>query len=97
MKSKEHLHCKIDGVYPATQIHLSIPDLPPNGHGRLTRVQQEVITSAISQPFVGLVNIQFMRSRVIVTTTIPPKDRRAQAKQFQAAVEKALNGVSDVD
>ena len=91
--TKSGFRCKIDGVYPATQIHLSIPDLPPFGGGRLTRAQQELIIGAISQPFVGLVNIEFTRSRIIVTTTIPPKERRAQAKQFQAAVEKALNGV----
>ena len=75
---------KVDGLYPASQIHLRIDR-------RITEEEQEKIIEALKIPFCGMVNIAFCFSRIIITTSFGATERKYWAERFCEAISKALD------
>ena len=82
--------CVVDGVYPAAQFLLNVKTLGAPYPSSLTDEDKEKITKALAIPMSGLVNIQFVGRRVIITNTIPEDQHEYWKQRFTEAITNAL-------
>lgn len=75
----------VDGLYPASQIHLRVDRLD-----RLRDDEIEKIREALRIPMCGMVHVEFVHTRVIITTSSPGDEREHWAQVFSEAITKAL-------
>lgn len=75
----------VDGLYPASQIHLRV-----DRDDRFTDSEMKKIREAIKIPMCGMVHVQFVHTRVIITTSTPGDEREHWAQVFSEAITKAL-------
>lgn len=74
---------KIDGIYPATQVHFRIDRT-------LTEEDTVRVGMAVRESMSGFVAVEFTPRRIILTSSQPPENGQEYATQMAALIEKAL-------